>query len=115
MHKKSIEAAAHLENVGDEDPDEDEDGPGQMAGDDEHHHQQHYGIGHNNLMEKSSCQRRLGAIAMKCENNGGSRRNGGLLDEFSEDEKAQKVAAAGRIMAATAVAGAGNLFPHIWA
>jgi hypothetical protein len=83
MHKKSIEAAAHLENVGEEDQDDDEEDPDEM--------EQHYGQN----------SRRLGTATIKCEN---GRRNGGT-DEFSEDEKAQKVA--GRIMAAAA---GGNVY-----
>ena len=81
MHKKSIEAAAHLENVGEEDQDEDEEDPEEM--------EQHYG---------QNSRRGVGTTTIKCEN---GRRN----DEFSEDEKAQKVA--GRIMAAAA---GGNVY-----
>ncbi|CAK5061893.1 unnamed protein product [Meloidogyne enterolobii] len=67
MHKKSIEAAAHLEKVGDEEDEEDEDIEG----------------GHfNNIGYQNKKQR----ISIK--NEGGGRRGGG--DEFSEEEKTQK-------------------------
>ncbi|CAK5076812.1 unnamed protein product [Meloidogyne enterolobii] len=70
MHKKSIEAAAHLEKVGDEEDEEDEEDEDIEGG--------HF----NNIGYQNKKQR----ISIK--NEGGGRRNGG--DEFSEEEKTQK-------------------------
>uniref|UniRef100_A0A914M4K9 Uncharacterized protein n=1 Tax=Meloidogyne incognita TaxID=6306 RepID=A0A914M4K9_MELIC len=69
MHKKSIEAAAHLEKVVDEEDEEDEDIEGNL----------------NNIGYQNKKQR----ISIKGGEGGGGRRGGGG-DEFSEEEKTQK-------------------------
>uniref|UniRef100_A0A914NJT7 Ceh-10 homeodomain-containing homolog n=1 Tax=Meloidogyne incognita TaxID=6306 RepID=A0A914NJT7_MELIC len=68
MHKKSIEAAAHLEKVVDEEDEEDDDIEGNL----------------NNIGYQNKKQR----ISIKSGEGGGGRRGGG--DEFSEEEKTQK-------------------------
>jgi hypothetical protein len=72
MHKKSMEAAAHLERVGDEEEEE-------MLEDDGQEKEQH--------QQKRSRRDNTSSVKRAAE---GTR--AGPLDEFSEDEKAQKVA-----------------------
>ena len=77
MHKKSMEAAAHLERVGDEEEEE-------MLEDDGQEKEQH--------QQKRSRRDNTSSVKRAAE---GTR--AGPLDEFSEDEKAQK----GAVMTAT--------------